>query len=178
MYYRFSFVVVLFLTVGFVAFSGIDADSSGRAAASFEHKAIAGIKLESIDGRTSTLGEYLRRGPVYLNFWALWCDPCKQELRALKPIVKELADEPFTFLAINIDSPKSLAKVRAYVRSQEYPFSVILDPNQQIFHSFNGQHLPFAILIDANGNVIKTRTGYLAGDEKDIKKDILKLLQR
>jgi cytochrome c biogenesis protein CcmG, thiol:disulfide interchange protein DsbE len=136
------------------------------------------ILLDDLDGSSAKLSEYLRNGAVYMTFWALWCEPCKQELRALKSFAKEHADEPFTILAVNQDSPKSLAKVKAYVRSQGYPFSVVLDPNAQVFQAFNGQNLPFAVLISKDGEIVSTRTGYLPGDEKDIEKDILKLISK
>jgi thiol-disulfide isomerase/thioredoxin len=114
---------------------------------------------------------------VYVNFWAIWCEPCKQELRALKKFVEEHGEESFTIIAANIDNPKSLAKVKAYVRSQSYAFPVILDPNQQFFQFFNGQRLPFGILLDGSGKVVTTRTSYLPGDEKEIGREILELVE-
>jgi thiol-disulfide isomerase/thioredoxin len=142
-----------------------------------QKNAATNISLDELDGTVSNLSDYLRTGPVYINFWALWCEPCKQELRALKTIAKDNDGKPFSILAVNLDSPKSLAKVKAYVRSQGYPFPVILDPNMQVLQSFNGQNLPFAVLLDRTGKVITTRTGYLPGDEKEIEGEILKLLR-
>lgn len=170
------------LFIGFTAHwlvfsSPSPADTTKPLTVSIQQKAIAETKLELLDGTMTTLGEYLQQGPVYINFWALWCEPCKQELRAMKTIVKELPTNSFTLLAINLDSPKSLAKVKAFVKSQKYPFPIFLDPNEQIFRSFNGQLLPFAVLIDREGNVVSTRTSYLPGDEKEIKKEILQLIQ-
>jgi thiol-disulfide isomerase/thioredoxin len=150
--------------------------ASGRGIA--QNSAIVNLSLDELDGSNSKLSEYLRNGPVYMSFWALWCEPCKQELHALKAFAKEHADEPFTIIAVNQDSPKSLAKVKAYVKSQGYPFPVVLDPNTQIFQSFNGQNLPFSVLISKSGKVVSTRTGYLPGDEKEIQKEILKLVSQ
>lgn len=131
--------------------------------------------IKDVDGDTRTLGQYLGNGPVYVSFWALWCAPCKEELRALKKVVADNPDKKFTVLAINQDTPKSLSKVKAYVKSQNYPFPIILDPNMQVFQSFNGQNLPFSVLLNSNGDVIETRTGYLPGDEKEIAEAILRL---
>lgn len=143
-----------------------------------QSSSLAHLTLEGIDGTSRKLSEYFARGPVYINFWALWCEPCKLELRALKKFAADNAGAPFTILAVNQDSPKSLAKVKAYVKSQSYPFPVILDPNMQVFQAFNGQNLPFSVLIDQSGRVVSTRTGYLPGDEKDIAEDILKLIPK
>lgn len=135
------------------------------------------ITMDEIDGTVSRLSEYIRTGPVYMSFWALWCEPCKQELRALKNLYEDGEEKPFTILAINLDSPKSIAKVKAYAKSQSYPFPIILDPNQQVFQNFNGQNLPFAVLIDKSGKVLTTRTGYYPGDEVQIEKEIMKAVR-
>lgn len=140
-----------------------------------QSRSITNLTFEQLDGSTAKLSEYLSKGPVYMNFWALWCEPCKLELRALKSFAKEHENDPFTIIAVNLDSPKSIAKVKAYVRSQNFPFSIIIDPNMQIFQALNGQNLPFAVLIDKNGKVVSSRTGYLPGDEKEIAAEILKL---
>jgi cytochrome c biogenesis protein CcmG, thiol:disulfide interchange protein DsbE len=141
-------------------------------------KSLKNLNLETLEGTSMKLSQFLEKGPVYINFWALWCEPCKLELRSLKSFAKEHEGEPFTILAVNQDSPKSMAKVKAYVRAQGYSFPVIVDPNNQIFQALNGQNLPFSVLIDKSGKVVTTRTGYLAGDEKEIEKDILSLLTK
>ena len=135
------------------------------------------MTFDEVDGSVSKLSEYLRVGPVYLSFWALWCEPCKQELRALKGLYKDGEEKPYTILAINLDSPKSLAKVKAYVKSQTYPFPVVLDPNQQVFQNFNGQNLPFSVLLDKTGKVLTTHAGYYVGDEVQIEKEIMKAVR-
>jgi len=135
------------------------------------------VRFQHIDGREVSLSEYLHKGPVYMAFWALWCQPCIQELKALKALINENRDKQFTILAINQDSPRSVAKVRAFVSAQGYPFPVILDPNQRIFQSYNGQNLPFSVLLNRSGKIVSLRTGYLTGDEDEIAEEIFKLLE-
>jgi len=143
-----------------------------------QSRTIKDMSLDELDGSVSKMSDYLRQGPVYVAFWALWCEPCKQELRALKGIVERNKDEAFTVLAVNQDTPKSVAKVKAYVSSQGYTFPVALDPNAQILQALNGQVLPFSVLLGKDGRIIHTRTGYLAGDEKEIERDILKAISK
>jgi len=145
---------------------------------SLQRKVNTEVRLDGVDGMTSTLHEYLKHGPVYMSFWALWCEPCRQELRAMKKFINDNSNLPFKLLAINVDSPKSLAKVKAYVKSQDYPFPVFLDPTMQVFQTFNGQQIPFSVLIDRTGKIVSVRTGYLPGDEKQIEKEILKLIPK
>jgi cytochrome c biogenesis protein CcmG, thiol:disulfide interchange protein DsbE len=135
------------------------------------------LSLEDLNGNRHQLGEYLKSGPVYLSFWALWCDPCKQELHALKALAARLKDKPVTFIAINTDTPKSLAKVKGYVRSQDIPFPVAVDPNGIVFQALSGQNLPYSLLFDKNGTISATHSGYLPGDDRAIEKEILDLLK-
>ena len=139
---------------------------------------ISNLSLEQLDGSSAKLSKFLEKGPVYITFWALWCEQCKLELRALKGFAKEHENDSLAIIAVNQDSPKSIAKVKAYVKSQGYPFSVALDPNSQLFQAFNGQNLPFSVLLDKSGKVVSTRTGYYPGDEKAIESEILKLVSK
>jgi thiol-disulfide isomerase/thioredoxin len=145
--------------------------------ASAQNTAKLAMSLDELGGTTSKLSEYLQRGPIYLNFWALWCGPCLQELRALDGIAVRNKDSAFTILAVNEDSPRSLAKVKAYISSRGYGFPVILDPNAQLLEAFNGKVLPFSVLLGKDGKIIRLRTGYLPGDEKEIEQDLLNAMR-
>ena len=86
------------------------------------------FSLKKINGRTVKIGEYLENGPVLINFWATWCAPCKKEMVFLEKFENEYKKEGFSVLSISIDSQKSLAQVRSYIRINNYSFDVFLDP--------------------------------------------------
>jgi cytochrome c biogenesis protein CcmG, thiol:disulfide interchange protein DsbE len=138
-----------------------------------QHAAVTGLRLDYVDGTSSVMTEHLARGPVYVSFWATWCAPCIQELRALDRIVRRHPDGGFTVLAVNEDTPKSLGKVKAFVSAQGWQFPMALDPNAQVLQIFNGKTLPFAVLLDRGGKVLYTRSGFLPADEKEIEREIL-----
>ena len=124
------------------------------------------FSLKKINGRTVKIGEYLENGPVLINFWATWCAPCKKEMVFLEKFENEYKKEGFSVLSISIDSQKSLAQVRSYIRINNYSFDVFLDPNMQVFKKMNGNLMPTNILLDKKGNIIWRHYGYLPGDEK------------
>jgi len=136
------------------------------------------FSLETIEGDYVSLEQYLKEGPVYISFWALWCQPCRAELKVLQDIHKKFNKSGFNVVAINIDNTKSLAKVESFCSSQQFSFPVLLDPNSQVFRQFNGQALPYSLLINQQGEIVKIRTGYLPGDEKFIEEDIALLLNK
>ena len=126
------------------------------------------FSLKKINGRTVKIGEYLNDGPVLINFWATWCAPCKKEMVFLEKFENEYKKEGFSVLSISIDSQKSLAQVRSYIRINNYSFDVFLDPNMQVFKKMNGNLMPTNILLDKKGNIIWRHYGYLPGDEKNM----------
>lgn len=142
-----------------------------------QNKQVPNFKLESISGEKVSLYEQLNKGPVYLNFWAMWCVPCRAELKALQSIYETYKDRGISIITINIDSPRSSSKVKSFISGQKYTFPVLLDLNQEVFKKFNGTNLPYSLLIDRKGKIIKIRNSYLPNDERDIIKDIESVLE-
>lgn len=151
-----KFLIILFITQ--IAFA--------------QEKNIPNFKLESINGDKINFYDLLKTGPVYINFWALWCVPCRAELKALQSLYDTNKNKGINIIAINIDLPRSSSKVKSFISAQKYSFPVFLDQNQEIFQKLNGRSLPYSLLIDADGKIVKVRNSYLPGDEKEISKDI------
>ncbi len=135
------------------------------------------FNLEDLNGNTVTLTGLLEKGPVMISFWALWCVPCKEEMKIMSDVYNKYVDSGFIYVAMNQDSPKSSAKVKSYIESKEYKFIVLLDTDGHVFENFGGQNLPFSVLINKKGEIVKTYTGYVPGDESKIENDIINLIQ-
>lgn len=131
-----------------------------------QESTIADFTATTVSGEQVSLSDYLKNGPVYISFWATWCEPCKAELKVLKPLAESYRVRGLTVLTINTDDPKTSARVKAYVRSQKFTFPVLLDPDGRIFQMLNGSAVPYSLLISRDGTVLYRRTGYLPGDEK------------
>ena len=134
------------------------------------------FEAESIEGDQIELEKLLEKGPVLINFWASWCQPCKAEMKHLKNIYEKYKSTGFTIVGINQDSPKSLSKVKSLISSNMINYPIVLDPNNQIFQKYNGQVMPYSILINPKGEIAFKHTGYLPGDEVKLEEEITKLL--
>ncbi|NQV37518.1 MAG: TlpA family protein disulfide reductase [Candidatus Marinimicrobia bacterium] len=135
------------------------------------------LTFDLLGGKKATLSELVKNGPVVIDFWATWCEPCKKEMVHLEKIYKKYKDQGLTILAISQDSPRSLSKVKSYIRSKQYTFTVGLDPNQQVGMKLNAKVLPTTIIIDQNMNIMSTHQGYIPGDEKKLEEEIVALLE-
>jgi cytochrome c biogenesis protein CcmG, thiol:disulfide interchange protein DsbE len=134
------------------------------------------FKVNTLNNIEIETSELYSRGPLLINFWALWCEPCKVEMKHLQKIFEDYEKKGLTILGINQDSPRSVSKVKSYVSSQKISFPVVLDPNYQLLQKFNGQSIPYSLLLDSNGKIVYKNVGYLPGDEKKIEEEIKKLL--
>ncbi len=135
--------------------------------------------LSDVQGNDVKFSDYLGKGPLLVNFWALWCEPCKQEMKAFKTLVDEFKSQGVSMVAINTDQVRSLAKVRAYVMTQKIDFPVLTDPDGAAARDiFSMESLPFSLILMPDGTVYKKHIGYTAGDEKTTEKEITELVER
>jgi len=134
------------------------------------------IDLKDLNNKRQSVNKYHESGPLLLNFWNLACEPCKKEMKELDKIYVKHREKGFEFVSINIDSPRSMAKVKSFVKSQKYSFTVLSDPKASLFRKMGGKVMPFVIIVDSSGSIINRHVGYNPGDEKELEKEILHLL--
>ena len=139
---------------------------------------IPDLKIRMLDGSKTTIHELVKDGPLMIDFWATWCVPCKKVMKFLNEYHQEFENEKFKVLMINTDSPRSVSKVKSYVRSQDYKFFIGMDPNKSISKKLNGLVMPTLILVDKGGEVVWRHQGYLPGEEVEIKNQIQILVNK
>ncbi|MBN1999264.1 TlpA family protein disulfide reductase [candidate division KSB1 bacterium] len=121
--------------------------------------------LPGLDAETVKLSENFGKGPIIINFWATWCLPCKAEMKALKKVYKKYQSRDLHIFSISIDDPKTVNRVKSFVKANRYPFTVLLDTNSEVFRRFGGTHPPLTIVLDREGAIRYSHTGYRKGDE-------------
>ena len=109
---------------------------------------IPDLKVRLLDGTSTTLHQLSQDGPLLIDFWATWCVPCKKVMKYLNQYHEKYADDNFKVLMINTDTPRSLGKVRGFIKSQDYSFNVGMDPNKVLSKKLNVMIMPTLILVD------------------------------
>jgi cytochrome c biogenesis protein CcmG, thiol:disulfide interchange protein DsbE len=128
--------------------------------------------LQDIDGNSVKMSELLKKGPVFLQFWATWCVPCKEEMKVLNELYTKYKDSGFVYVAVSIDDQKTSSKVKPFIESKGYKFTTVFDSDKNVFSNYGGQDPPFSVFVDKKGNVIKTYSGYIQGDDSKLETDI------
>jgi len=134
------------------------------------------MKFKDLNNKRQELSQYYSDGPILINFWNLACEPCKKEMKELDKLHLKYEKQSFEVVSINIDNTRSMSKVKSYVNSQKYSFTVLSDPKAELFRKMGAKVMPFVIIADSTGEIINRHVGYNPGDEKELEKEILHLL--
>lgn len=130
--------------------------------------------LKGIDGKNLKLSE-LAGNVIFLNFWASWCAPCREEMPLLDALHKKYQALGFMVLGVNVEEQTDLA--RSYISRRPVDFPILLDPTNQVSKSYKVVAMPTSVLIDRNGNMRYLHHGYKAGDEQKYTKMVKKLIR-
>jgi thiol-disulfide isomerase/thioredoxin len=108
------------------------------------------LRLKDLAGREHTWADH--RGKVVLvNFWATWCEPCRDELPSLVRLKKKLKGQPFEVLAIDLGEGEE--RVKAFLAKLPLTFPVLLDPDSTAMRDWKLRGLPTSFVVDGDGRV-------------------------
>ncbi len=141
-----------------------------------QEKTAPDFTLPTLEGKNYQLSKNLGKGPILINFWATWCIPCREEMKKLKEIYQTYEKDGLQILSISIDDPKTVSKVKSYINTNRFPFTVLLDTNNEVFQLYKGTNPPLSLLLDRNGKIVYEHTGYRKGDEKKLEEKIAALI--
>jgi len=115
------------------------------------------ICLEDLQGKKWEL-KHLKGKVVFLNFWATWCGPCKEEMPSMEELCKQFKDKNFVFLTISVDYA-GIKPVKEYIEKNRYTFPVLIDPKGKTLDLFEVRGIPTTFLIDQKGGLIGKAIG-------------------
>ena len=93
----------------------------------------------------------LRGRVVLVNFWATWCEPCREEMPSIERLRSKMAGRPFEVITVNYG--EGAARIREFLRRERITLPVWLDPDKRAAADWNAGGLPMTFLVDANGSL-------------------------
>ena len=136
--------------------------------------------LQDQYGNTHTLSEYKGK-TVFLNFWATWCGPCRNEMPEIQKLHEEYeAQEDSDVVILGIAAPDlggeaSEEEIKAFLEENGYTYPVVMDTTGEIFSSYGISAFPTTFMIDKDGNVY----GYVSGQlSEDVMRNIIEQTQK
>ena len=135
----------------------------------------ANFKLEALDGHTVSL-ESLRGKVIFLNVWATWCEPCREEMPSMQTLYEDFkSNKDFVMLAVSQDT-KGRSAVAPYVEKNGFHFTILLDPENKISSSYDMSGVPETFIIDRKGQIVAHHLGAFDWSRPDVRDALQQLL--
>jgi len=112
--------------------------------------------LPNIEGKQVSLQHY-RGKVVFLNFWATWCIPCREEMPAMEQLHQIFQPQGLAILAV--DLKESPDKVKAFFDQHRLSFTALLDESGSVFRDYQVMGLPTTYLIGREGTLLARGVG-------------------
>jgi thiol-disulfide isomerase/thioredoxin len=103
------------------------------------------VRLSSLKGKV-----------VFLNFWATWCPPCREEMPSMETLYRRFRDSGLEFLAVDIQ--EGADEVADFMRQYKLSFPVGLDSGR-ISAEYGIRGIPTTFIIDRDGAIIIASVG-------------------
>lgn len=107
----------------------------------------------SSDGKQISLKK-LRGKVVLVDFWAAWCNPCRQEMPNVIRIYNEFNKKGFEIVGVSLDNDK--AQFQGYLKENRLPWPQLFDGKgwqSSVGQSYAVNSIPATFLIDRKGNI-------------------------
>lgn len=133
------------------------------------------FRLRDLSGRPGDLAS-LRGRVVVLDFWASWCEPCRESFPFYNALHDELGRRGLCILGVSVDEQAS--NVRTFLRRTPAKFRILHDPSGGVAARFGPQRMPTSFVIDRNGLVRHVHYGFDAREKAAIEREVRALLGR
>jgi len=132
-----------------------DVQSDGAAA-------LHGLTLADLAGQQRPLSQW--KGKVLVvNFWATWCQPCREEIPGLMRVERERAGKNLQFVGIAVDEADKVKQFAGQFKI-DYPLLVggldVLEVSRRLGNRAGG--LPFTVVLNPAGDLVKTHLGQIS----------------
>lgn len=153
-----------------------DSDSSQNEEDSAQTAPAYAFELTDQFGNTHRLEDYKGK-VIFLNFWATWCGPCRNEMPEIQKLYEEYAaqGENAEVAVIGVAGPGiggegSKEEITAFMEENGYTYPVLMDETGEMFNYYGISAFPTTFMIDREGNVY----GYVSGQlTEDIMRSII-----
>ena len=117
-------------------------------------------------GRENLSLSELRGKVVFLNFWATWCPPCRDEMPSMESLYRRYKDEGLEIVAVNLR--ESREQVHAFMVDYGLSFPAVLDAGR-VGAAYGVQAIPSSFIINREGQIVARLVGSIDWDTPEIR---------
>ncbi len=116
------------------------------------------VRLTDLKNKPIGLKQYKGK-TIFLNFWATWCKPCKEEMPSIEKAQNMLGDENIVFL---MGSSERLEEITTFKINNNYKFNYVRIGNSE---ELDIQALPTTFIFNAEGKLVFSEMGFRKWDD-------------
>jgi peroxiredoxin len=117
---------------------------------------IIDFELDDVGGTPVKLSSYKGK-VVFLNFWATWCPPCRDEMPSMQKLYDKFKNRGLEIVAVDLQ--EDVKSVKAFLEKYSLTFTVLLDKAGKIGAAYGARSIPTTYIIDRESNVIGGAVG-------------------
>jgi len=116
------------------------------------------VVVHDLDGKSVDLGRYIGAKPLLLEFWATWCESCRELLPRVRAAQKAYGSK-VEFIGINVAVNQSPGGVRQYLEAHEPGFRTLYDDEGTSTRAYQVPATSYVVIVDRSGTVVYTGIG-------------------
>ena len=116
------------------------------------------VVVHDLDGKSVNLGQYIGKKPLFLEFWATWCESCEALLPRVRAAHADYADK-VEFIGVNITVNQTPEQVRRYIETHKPPFRTLYDDEGASTRAFQVPATSYVVIVDRSGKIVYTGSG-------------------
>jgi len=141
-----------------------------------ERAPAAPFKARALTGESLDLAILRARGPVVLDFWATWCQPCTQSLPEMDAVYRRLKERGVTVIGVSVDGPRNQSRVRPFASKLGLSFPILFDAGGSLQRDYQVRAIPTTVVIDTAGAIAHVGEGWYPGETKKVERILESLL--
>jgi thiol-disulfide isomerase/thioredoxin len=116
------------------------------------------VEVNDLEGKPVDLGRYIGKQPLFIEFWATWCELCEQLLPRIRAARSAYGDE-VEFIGINVTVNQSPARVKKYLDKHQPGFRTLYDDQGTSIRAYQVPATSYVVIVDRGGKVAYTGIG-------------------
>lgn len=136
-------------------------------------RAAPALMLPALSGGNVDL-KAMRGRVVLVNFWAVWCPPCRKEMPSMNRLMAKMAGQPFTILGVN--EGETPEEINAFLKQIPVNFPILLDAEGGQLKPWQVFAFPTSYVVDKQGRLRLGLFGSIEWDSPDAVAQLKKLL--
>jgi thiol-disulfide isomerase/thioredoxin len=128
---------------------------NGSTAIPAEAVSLPAFSMQDKEGNMVSL-QSLKGKKVFLNLWASWCPPCREEMPSIERLYKSADTARVAFVMLSLDD--NFEKAKRYVSSRKLTLPIFY-PAENLPDLFNVEGIPVTFIFNEEGKLIKQING-------------------